>query len=75
MEDSRARSVAKGLSWRIIATCTTMSLVFLVTGDLETMAHVGMADVVIKLAFYYLHERAWGRIAWGRMIAITARAK
>lgn len=62
------RSVVKGLTWRVIATCTTMSLVYIGTGDLTLMAHVGIADVVIKLFFYYGHERAWGRLAWGRAV-------
>lgn len=66
MKDSRIRSVVKGLTWRVIATGTTMSLVYIGTGDLTLMAHIGMADIVIKLIFYYGHERAWGRFAWGR---------
>ena len=66
MKDSRSRSVGKALTWRVIATGTTMSLVYLGTGDVELMAHIGIADVLIKLFFYFVHERAWGRIAWGR---------
>lgn len=56
----------KALTWRVIATSTTMGLVYLGTGSLELAAHVGAADVVIKLFFYFCHERAWGRVAWGR---------
>lgn len=56
----------KALTWRVIATGTTMSLVYIGTGDIELMAHVGIADVLIKLFFYFGHERVWGRIAWGR---------
>lgn len=66
MKDSRIRSVVKALTWRFIATATTMSLVYIGTGDIELMAHVGIADVIIKLFFYFVHERAWGRIPWGR---------
>jgi adenylylsulfate kinase len=68
MKDSRIRSVAKGLTWRAIATGTTMTLVYIATGDIQLMAHIGMADVVIKLVFYYGHERAWGRLSWGRAV-------
>jgi len=32
------------------------------------MAHIGIADVLIKLFFYFGHERAWGRIPWGRAV-------
>jgi uncharacterized membrane protein len=66
MKDSRIRSVFKALTWRAIATGTTMTLVYLGTGDVELMAHIGVADVIIKLFFYFVHERAWGRIGWGR---------
>jgi uncharacterized membrane protein len=68
MKDSRIRSVIKALTWRVIATSTTMSLVYLGTGDIELMAHIGLADVFIKLFFYFVHERAWGRIKWQRAI-------
>jgi len=66
MKDSRFRSIFKALTWRCIATATTMSLVYIGTGDIELMAHIGIADVIIKLLFYFVHERAWGRIGWGR---------
>lgn len=65
MKDSRIRSTTKALTWRVIATATTMSLVYIGTGDLQLMAHVGIADVILKLSFYYMHERAWHRVAWG----------
>jgi uncharacterized membrane protein len=68
MKDSRIRSVLKALSWRVIATGTTMILVYIATGDIELMAHIGMADVIIKLFFYYVHERAWGRVSWKRAV-------
>jgi len=68
MKDSRIRSVVKALSWRVIATGTTMSLVYWGTGDVELMAHIGIADVLIKLFFYFVHERAWGRISWQRVV-------
>jgi uncharacterized membrane protein len=68
MKDSRIRSIVKALTWRVIATSTTMALAYAATGNLELAAAVGAADVVIKLFFYYVHERAWGRIAWHRGI-------
>jgi len=68
MRESRTRSIIKALTWRAIATCTTMVLVYIATRDLEIMGAIGAADVFIKLIFYYTHERAWGRIKWGRNV-------
>jgi len=68
MREARFRSIVKALTWRVIATSTTMALAYAVTGDLKVAGAIGMADLVIKLFFYYVHERAWGRIPWGRNV-------
>ena len=60
-----SRSIAKAITWRVIATTTTMAAVFLVSGEVELALGVGLIDVVAKLIFYYAHERAWGSFSWG----------
>ncbi len=65
MRESHRRSIAKGITWRIVASVTTMVVVFVITGDLALMASVGFVDVTFKILFYYLHERFWGRVHWG----------
>lgn len=74
MVDTHARSILKGMTWRLIATSTTMLLVFLYTGDVTLVAHVGALDITLKLLFYYVHERAWGRVAWGKVCVACASA-
>jgi adenylylsulfate kinase len=64
MHETRPRSIAKALTWRVIATLTTASIAYIFS-DLDTAIKVGAFDVVIKLAFYYLHERGWGMVEWG----------
>lgn len=59
------RSITKGISWRFIASGTTMLIVFVMTGNIELVASVGAVDVTIKILFYYFHERAWGQVHWG----------
>lgn len=67
MKETRIRSIIKGLTWRMIASGTTMSIVFMMTGNIELVAGVGIADVTLKILFYYFHERAWGSIVWGKL--------
>ena len=38
------------------------------TGQLELMAGFGIGDVVLKLLFYFVHERAWNMIDYGRSL-------
>lgn len=71
------RSLAKTLTWRIIATADTFILTFLsatylaadlgITSDQATglAATVAALELVTKLALYYLHERGWARLNWG----------
>lgn len=42
-----------------------MLIVLIATGDLTLVAGVGLADVTLKIMFYYAHERGWGRVKWG----------
>lgn len=66
MKETHVRSILKGITWRIIATLTTVTLVFIFTRDITLSAQVGILDITLKLVFYYLHERGWNMIKWGR---------
>ncbi len=65
MHESRARSLAKSLSWRAVATLTTITLVWIFTGEMHIAFTVGGIEVFAKLAIFYLHERAWDAVKWG----------
>jgi adenylylsulfate kinase len=65
MADTRARSIAKSLSWRATATATTMVIVLRFTGELHLAVAVGGVEVFAKLAIFYAHERVWQRLRWG----------
>lgn len=60
------RTVFKTLSWRIIATSTMMTLVFLFTRNVVLSASVSFIDLVVKTIIYYLHERLWNATNFGR---------
>lgn len=65
MESTR-RSIAKSLSWRVLATVITSALVFAYTGEGQFAAAVGLSDTALKLFIYFGHERLWNRIPFGR---------
>lgn len=64
--EKHVRSFAKAISWRIVATLTTMLLVFAFTGSLMISGSVGIAELVVKILVYYLHERVWNIVDFGR---------
>ena len=66
--DTHFRSVVKGISWRILATVVTTTVVFLYSGELTAAAIVGSFDALAKIILYWGHERVWQRIRWGRIL-------
>ena len=68
----KKRSLAKAFSWRIIASCITLAIVWIITGDLQAGTFIGLSDFVIKLLAYYGHERIWANVQWGRDDLVTS---
>ncbi len=64
--ENRIRAVIKTLSWRLLATLTTILLVYIFVGKVEIAAAVGGLEVITKLVLYYFHERAWNKIHLGK---------
>ncbi len=66
-KDSKMRTILKTISWRFTATLTTMMIVYIFTGQIETAIEVGLLEMVAKLLFYYFHERAWDKLRFGKV--------
>ncbi len=64
--ESRKRSIVKTITWRIIATLITVSIVYFFTREVVLSAGIGLVDVIVKVIAYYSHERIWDRIYFGR---------
>lgn len=64
--ESKRRSLAKALSWRVFATLITGFVAYFITGEIAFAVEIGVLDTSIKFATYYAHERAWLKIPYGR---------
>jgi len=62
---SKARSILKTLSWRIVGTLDTMFLGWVITGDLTVGLKIGALELVTKFVLYYFHERIWSKSKFG----------
>jgi uncharacterized membrane protein len=65
--ETHVRSIAKAVSWRIVATLTTIFLVYVFTGNLVISGGVGLTELLTKIVIYYVHERVWNAIGFGRI--------
>lgn len=65
-KDTNRRSIVKGISWRFVATTTTIIIVYIFFGRLDLAIAAGLLETVAKVGLYWAHERVWFRIKWGR---------
>ncbi len=64
--ETRLRSIVKAVIWNLIGL-TLMALVGVaVTGSLTAGGIMAMINTMIGLATYFLYERVWAGILWGR---------
>lgn len=74
-KDSPKRSIVKAITWRIIASATTflISIIFFrqftdknLNEILGISGWIAAVEGIAKLIFYYLHERIWLNVKWGK---------
>lgn len=58
--------MVKGISWRIIGTIDTIIISFIITRRIDLSFSIGGIEVITKVIIYYVHERIWSKIKWGR---------
>jgi uncharacterized membrane protein len=61
-----SRSVVKAISYRIIVVIADFIAVYFFTGRLEIALGFVVVSNIYTSALYFLHERFWDRVAWGR---------
>lgn len=66
MRDTNARSLLKGISWRMVGTIDTFVIAYFYFGDITIAAPIAITEVLTKIILYYFHERIWNLINWGR---------
>lgn len=64
--ETKRRSILKAISWRTWATITTAVLVFFFTGKFALAITIGLLEVFAKMALYFVHERFWQKIRYGK---------
>lgn len=63
--ESHLRSVLKAFSWRVVATTTTATIAYGITGEIDTALMIGGIEFVFKIFVYYAHERLWQLVPRG----------
>jgi len=64
--ESHYRSIVKAVSYRILGSTTTALIFYTLTGQASLSIGAGAIDMVLKIGVYFVHERIWNHINFGR---------
>jgi len=64
--ETKTRTLTKTVLWRIIATLITWGTVYFYTGKLSESIEITLVAAVIGMIVYYIYERVWNKIQWGK---------
>jgi len=65
MIETKKRSLVKSITWRIICIVSIITAYFL-TGKIDVSLAIGTIYNGITMMLYYLHERFWTTLEWGK---------
>ena len=66
MKDTHYRSIIKAVSYRIAGSLSTVAISWALTRKVGIAVGIGVGDFVVKIILYYLHERFWDIIPFGK---------
>lgn len=64
--ESHKRSLAKAVSYRVFGSLSTGAMVYLFTHSAKTSVGAIFLDSIVKIILYFMHERIWNFIPYGR---------
>lgn len=68
------RSFGKVITWRILVTITNFIGGWLASGNPWVGLGVVSFALVVNSILYFIHERIWNRVAWGKAADESAQA-
>jgi uncharacterized membrane protein len=70
LNETLTRTTVKTVAYRVLGSGLTFLIAFIFTGEIVVSASISVTEFVLKPAMYWIHERLWNRIAWGRDIKV-----
>jgi len=64
--ETNARSIAKAISYRVLGSTSTAFIVYVLMHNAKVALGAGVLDSLVKIGIYFIHERIWNHIDFGR---------
>jgi uncharacterized membrane protein len=62
------RSIVKTISYRVIVVILDFVAIYLFTGKISVALGFTIVSNIYTTIVYFLHERIWDRIKWGKRV-------
>lgn len=70
MIDTKKRNLVKAITWRVVASIVLGTLTWILTGSIQAIGFMLLFFNLIQICTYFLYERLWNHISWGRTSGI-----
>jgi uncharacterized membrane protein len=67
-KENAKRSLAKSITFRVLVITSDFVIISLITHRYDLALAVIIFSNLASATIYYLHERVWNKIKWGRQI-------
>ena len=64
--ETNKRTLAKATTWQLLGLMVMTSVGFIMTGSVAQGGAFAMITATIGFITFFMHERIWARIGWGR---------
>lgn len=64
--ENQLRAISKMITWRILMLASVYIIAYVSTGNWKTSANITSTIILVNIFVYWLHERVWNNIKWGR---------
>jgi uncharacterized membrane protein len=68
LSDTGKRSLIKTVTWRVTGSSATFLIAYIMTGNFAIAGVIGIVQLISNSILYFIHERVWNQIKWGRKI-------
>ncbi len=65
--ETRKRTIAKAFCWQAVGLVVMTVIGYVFTGSAGEGGALALVSAAVGLVNYFLHERAWARVRWGRI--------
>jgi uncharacterized membrane protein len=66
--ETNKRAIAKAFCWQAVGLIVMTLIGYIFTGSASEGGALALTSATIGLVSYFLHEKLWARVRWGRIM-------